>query len=89
MQKRFLQDQEDERNEGKSESRITCAAVKSDGITRCGKKIKTRGSSYCTIHEKVEKVEGGEKKRCKYIKPDITRCKMQTNNKSGLCYYHD
>tara|TARA_R110002012_G_scaffold33347_1_gene97769 strand:+ start:6694 stop:17301 length:10608 start_codon:yes stop_codon:yes gene_type:complete len=89
VQKRFLQDQEDERNEGKSESRITCAAVKSDGITRCGKKIKTRGSSYCTIHEKVEKVEGGEKKRCKYIKPDITRCKIQTNNKSGLCYYHD
>ena len=88
-QKRFLKDQEDERNEGKSESRITCAAVKSDGITRCGKKIKTRGSSYCTIHEKVEKVEGGEKKRCTYIKPDLKRCKVQTNNKSGRCYYHD
>ena len=89
IEKRFLKDQENERNKGRSESTITCAAVKSDGVTRCGKKIKTKGGNYCTIHEKTEKTEGGEKKRCRHIKPDMTRCKMQTNNKSGLCYYHD
>ena len=47
------------------------------------------GGRYCTIHQKVEKRTDGKKVQCKKIKGDGKRCKMQTNNKSGLCYYHD
>ena len=47
------------------------------------------GKKYCTIHEKKEQNETGKKAQCKKIKKDGKKCKMQTSNKSGLCYYHD
>jgi hypothetical protein len=55
---------------------------------RCKKKIE-RGSTYCTIHDKVEQNEGGKKSQCKKVKKDGKKCKVKTSNKSGYCYYHD
>jgi len=64
----------------------TCAAISSKG-NRCKRKPVKDG--FCTVHEKVEQNETGDKKQCKHIKPDGKRCKMKTNSKSGNCYYHD
>jgi predicted kinase len=70
-----------------AEKNVTCAAVSRSG-NRCAKKPKG-GGSYCTIHESVPAREDGVKSQCSHVKPDGKRCKMQTNNKSGKCYYHD
>ena len=67
---------------------IKCAAMKQGG-ERCSKTIKKTGATYCTVHEQVEQKESGEKVICSKIKNDGKQCKMKTNNKSGLCYYHD
>jgi predicted kinase len=64
-----------------------CAAINKRG-ERCGTKIE-KGSTYCTIHTKVEQNDGGKKTQCGKTKKDGKRCKMQTSNKSGYCYYHD
>ena len=76
-----------QREEGVDEEQITCAAVNKSG-NRCGKKV-LPGQSYCTIHEKVEQRPDGKKSQCTHIKATGDRCKMQTTNKSGKCYYHD
>ena len=80
----FKKQQAQEKKEGKKE--ITCAAVNKKG-ERC--KSKPVDGVYCTVHQKVEQREDGKKTRCTKIKSDGERCKMQTNKKSGLCYYHD
>ena len=68
-----------------------CAAVSKSG-NRC-KTVIERGSVYCTIHAKVEQNESGKKTQCKKMKKvskkKRERCKMETNSKSGYCYYHD
>jgi hypothetical protein len=55
-----LELQKKEREAGK---KAICAAVSIKG-ERCKKKIE-RGSTYCTIHAKVEQNEGGKKSQCK------------------------
>ena len=77
--------QEQEKKEGKKD--IKCAAISKKGV-RCKTTIEP-GSSYCTIHIKVEQSESGKETQCKGIKSDKKRCKMMTNSKSGYCYYHD
>jgi predicted kinase len=79
-----LELQKKEREAGK---KVICAAVSTKG-DRCKKKIE-RGSTYCTIHDKVEQNESGKKSQCKKIKNDGKKCKVKTTNKSGYCYYHD
>jgi predicted kinase len=64
-----------------------CAAINKRG-ERCGTKIE-KGSTYCTIHTKVEQNDGDKKTQCGKTKENGKRCKMQTSNKSGYCYYHD
>ena len=64
-----------------------CAAINKRG-ERCGTKIE-KGSTYCTVHAKVEQSDGGKETQCRRTKKDGKRCKMQTSNKSGYCYYHD
>ena len=83
-EKENIELQKKEKEEGK---KVLCAAINKSG-KRCGKEI-LPGQTYCTIHEKVEQNETGEKKQCAKIKSNGKRCKMQTNSKSGLCYYHD
>ena len=60
-------------------------------MTRSGGRCKNQAISggYCSIHEKVEQNKSGVKKQCKGRRTDGQRCKMQTANKSGYCYYHD
>ena len=82
--KKFIDEQNKEKEEGKEN--ITCAAANKNG-KRCG--LPTVDGTYCTIHAKVEKRDDNKKVQCKKIKSDGKRCKMQTNAKSGLCYYHD
>ena len=77
-------DQKKERKDGKKN--ITCSGAKSDG-TRCTRKPIKNGK--CTIHEKVEIHPTGKYIQCRKRKADGNRCKMQTNSKSGFCYYHD
>ena len=63
---------------------------RSAAISKSGKRCKTTiesGSSYCTIHIKVE--QGTKEVQCKKVKSNKKRCKMKTNAKSGYCYYHD
>jgi hypothetical protein len=79
-----LELQKKEREAGK---KVICAAVSTKG-DRCKKKIE-RGSTYCTIHDKVEQNESGKKSQCKKVKNDGKKCKVKTTNKSGYCYYHD
>ena len=74
--------QEEEIKEGK---KVTCVAISKSG-KRCKTKIE-EGSSYCTVHQKVE--QGEKQVQCKKVKSNGERCKMQTKAKSGLCYYHD
>jgi predicted kinase len=83
-EKANLELQKKEREAGK---KVICAAVSTKG-DRCKKKIE-RGSTYCTIHDKVEQNESGKKSQCKKIKNDGKKCKVKTTNKSGYCYYHD
>jgi hypothetical protein len=75
-----------EENKKKSEEDGRCAAISSGG-RRCKRKAVSGG--LCTIHEKKEQRQDAKKVQCKKIKSNGNRCKMQTNNKSGLCYYHD
>ena len=69
--------QEQQKKEGKQ---VTCLVCKLPIA---------EGKKYCTIHEKKEQNETGKKAQCKKVKTDGSQCKMQTSNKSGLCYYHD
>ena len=69
--------QKKEKEEGK---KVTCLVCKLPVV---------KGKKYCTIHEKKEQRKDGKKKQCGKYKQDGTRCKMQTANKSGFCYYHD
>ena len=70
----------------KSKKDNRCAAINSSG-ERCSNKAITGG--FCTIHEKKEQRTDGKQVQCSAKKSDGTRCKMQTTNKSGKCYYHD
>ena len=72
-----IEKQKKEKKEGK---KVTCLVCKLPIV---------KGKKYCTIHEKKEQRKGGEKKQCRKYKKDGSRCKMQTANKSGFCYYHD
>jgi hypothetical protein len=76
-----------EDNKKKSKKDGVCSAV-SKGGKRCKTKV-VEGKLFCTVHEKAEQNETGEKSQCKKIKKGNKRCKMQTSNKSGYCYYHD
>ena len=76
--------QEQERREGKT---VKCIAVSRSG-NRCKNEVEP-GSSYCTIHAKVEQNKTGKKTQCKKIKSNGKRCKMKTSAVSGYCYYHD
>lgn len=82
-EKKYLEDQQKEKEEDK---KPRCAAA-----TRSGSRCKGTpvDGTYCTIHTKVEKRSDGKESQCSHIKSDGKRCKMQTSNKSGLCYYHD
>jgi len=80
-----IKKQKQEKKEGKKD--IKCAATSKSG-NRCKTTIEP-GKSYCTIHEKVTQNKSGKKSQCKKIKKDKKRCGMQTNSKSGYCYYHD
>ena len=80
-----LLEQDEERADGKED--IKCAAVSRSG-SRCGNKVKG-GGNFCTIHEGAPQRADGEKKQCSHVKSNGDRCKMQTTNKSGKCYYHD
>ena len=75
-----------EENKKKSKEDGRCAAISGSG-KRCKRKAVNGG--FCTVHEKAEKRTDGKQVQCKKIKSNGTRCKMQTTNKSGLCYYHD
>ena len=75
-----------EENKKKSKDDGRCAAISGSG-KRCKRKAVNGG--FCTVHEKAEKRTDGKQVQCKKIKSNGTRCKMQTTNKSGLCYYHD
>ena len=81
--------QKKEKKEGKKD--IKCAAINKKGV-RCKTTIES-GSSYCTIHIKVEQSESGKEVQCKYMKKVSKKkkkqCGMMTNSKSGHCYYHD
>jgi hypothetical protein len=83
LENKNLEIQKKEKKEGKKD--IKCAAVSKSG-KRCKTTVES-GSSYCTIHIKVE--QGTKEVQCKKIKSDKKRCKMKTKAKSGLCYYHD
>ena len=63
-----------------------CVAISRSG-SRCKNDAESGG--YCTIHAKVEQNKSGKKERCKGRKSNGERCKMETNSKSGYCYYHD
>ena len=39
--------------------------------------------------QEEERRDDNKKVQCSHIKTDGDRCKMQTTNKSGKCYYHD
>jgi len=89
IQKEKEQQAEVEANKEKQKEegeKATCAAVSSKG-NRCKRKPVKDG--FCTVHEKVEQNQTGKKAQCKKVKSDGKRCKMQTNSKSGFCYYHD
>ena len=73
-----------EENKKKDDGR--CAAFNKSG-ERC--KSEAVSGGYCTVHEKKEQRQDGSKVQCSQIKSDGKRCKMQTSNKSGKCYYHD
>ena len=73
-------------NQEKSKKDGICAAINKHG-KRC--KSKAVSGGFCTVHEKKEQRTDGKKSQCNKIKSDGKRCKMQTSNKSGLCYYHD
>ena len=83
--KAFVEDQEEERDKGKKD--IKCAAATRSG-NRCGKKVLS-GGNYCTIHVSVPTRSDGKKTQCSHVKSGGKRCKMQTTNQSGKCYYHD
>jgi hypothetical protein len=80
-----IEKQKQEKKDGKKD--IKCAATSKSG-NRCKTTVEP-GQSYCTIHEKVTQNKSGKKSQCKKIKKDKKRCGMQTNSKSGYCYYHD
>jgi len=75
-----------EENKKKSKEDGRCAAISKSG-NRCKREAINGG--FCTVHEKAEAREDGKKVQCKKVKSNGKRCKMQTTNKSGLCYYHD
>tara|TARA_R110000765_G_scaffold341326_1_gene431433 strand:+ start:1 stop:2025 length:2025 start_codon:yes stop_codon:yes gene_type:complete len=81
----YIKDQAKERDRG--QQKITCA-----GVTKNGGRCKTKpigSGTYCTVHQKVATRASGKKTQCSARKSNGKRCKMQTNNQSGKCYYHD
>ena len=88
IEQRFEDDQNKERKQNKKD--IKCSSVVNGN--RCKNKVIGNGNK-CTIHENVEQKTSGKKTQCKFMKKinkkKKERCKMQTANKSGLCYYHD
>jgi len=76
-----------EDNKKKSKKDGVCSAVSKSG-KRCKTKV-VEGKLFCTVHEKAEQNQTGEKSQCKKVKKGNKRCKMQTSSKSGYCYYHD
>ena len=82
-----IEEQQQQRDDGVSEDKITCAAVKRNG-ERCSNTVLS-GQTYCTIHEEVEARDDGKEVQCSHVKNNGDRCKMKTTNKSGKCYYHD
>ena len=64
-----------------------CAGAKADGKD-CGLPV-VEGTSFCTVHQKVEQRKDGKKVQCTEIKSNKKQCGVMTANKSGLCYYHD
>ena len=64
-----------------------CAGAKADGKD-CGLPVE-EGTSFCTVHQKVEQRKDGKKVQCTEIKSNKKQCGVMTANKSGLCYYHD
>ena len=64
-----------------------CAGAKKDGKD-CSLPV-VEGTSFCTVHAKVEERKDGKKLRCKKIKAGGKQCGTMTSAKSGLCYYHD
>ena len=78
-----IEKQKEEKKQGK---KVTCSYNTSKG--RCGLEV-VKGSTRCTIHQKVEQRKDGKKIQCKKIKKDKRQCGVMTSNKSGYCYYHD
>ena len=64
-----------------------CRHVSSKG-ERCNISVAKAGD-LCTVHEEKPQRADGKKVQCKKVKKGGKRCKMQTSNKSGYCYYHD
>jgi len=85
--KEEIKEEKETEKKGEKKKEYTCANVNSKG-KRCSIVVPKAGMR-CTIHEKVEQRVDGKKSQCKKVKDDGKRCKMQTSNKSGLCYYHD
>jgi len=67
-------------------NKITCSAAVGSGA-RCKRKPVSKGK--CTIHQEVELSKDRKQKQCRKIKSDGSRCKMMTQSKNQLCYYHD
>jgi len=80
-----IEEQQQQRDDGVSEDKITCAAVKRNG-ERCSNSV-LQGQTYCTIHEEV--AQQTDEVQCSHVKSNGKRCKMKTKNQSGKCYYHD
>jgi len=85
--KKEIEEEKEAEKKGEKKKEYTCVNVNSKG-KRCNIVVPKAGMR-CTIHEKVEQRTDGKKSQCKKIKSDGKRCRMQTSNKSGLCYYHD
>ena len=85
--KKEIEEEKEAEKKGEKKKEYTCVNINSKG-KRCNIVVPKAGMR-CTIHEKVEQRTDGKKSQCKKIKGDGKRCRMQTSNKSGLCYYHD
>jgi hypothetical protein len=80
LKEKEVKGEEKQKKEKKEGKQVTCLV--------CKLPIEP-GKKYCTIHEKKEQSKSGKKTRCRKYKNDGSRCKMETSNKSGYCYYHD
>ena len=80
LKEKEVKGEEKQKKEKKEGKQVTCLV--------CKLPIEP-GKKYCTIHEKKEQSKSGKKTQCRKYKNDGSRCKMETSNKSGYCYYHD